>query len=361
MTLAREILERQLPELLQMENGSFVCNKEQWEERRMEIRTLLCEKCMGYSPDFPVQTEGRVGITEENEYGGKAVKQQIILSFQTPYSAFAFPFWLTVPVRHKEGEEKIPVFLSIGFTSELDNGEEIIDRGYAIAHINYQEIAPDREDEYANGLGRFCKRNPFNSWGKIGMWAYGAARVMDYLLTREELDHDKIAVIGHSRLGKTALWCGAMDERFSLVVSNDSGGGGAALFRGKSGERIEHLAGRGSGHWFCGNLFDYVGKEEQLPFDQHFLLSLVAPRHLYIASASLDAWADPHSELLGGLAASPAYELYGQKGLVCPDSRVEPDTNYHQGDIGYHMRTGTHYLSREDWQRVIAYRRQHQI
>lgn len=297
------------------------------------------------------------------------MKQRIQLTFHTPFNAFSFPFELVLPKKSGDREGKgCPVFVYLGFTPEPADGigEEIVDYGYALAHINYQEIAPDKDDGFANGLGSFCRRNPFDGWGKIGMWAYGASRVMDYLLDEAKLDAKRIAVLGHSRLGKTALWCGALDERFSLVISNDSGGGGAALFRGKMGERIANLAGKGSGHWFCGNFLQYANQEQKLPFDQHFLLALTAPRHLYVASAALDDWADPHSELLSCLAAGPAYEICGVPGLILPEEiqkpeALLPDWGYHQGNIGYHIRSGTHHLGREDWRLVIEYRRRHGV
>lgn len=357
MTLEQEVIHRRLPQLLRLENGRIADNKEAFAQRRQELLKILCSSYAGFSPGFPVETSGKAEVREENAYGGKAVSERIILSLHTPFQAFAFPFTLLIP---KKIRESCPVFVYLGFGGEPAEGlgEEIMDSGYALAHINYQELAPDRDDGFVNGMGCFCKRNPFDGWGHLGMWAYGASRVLDYLLAREELDAGRMAVMGHSRLGKTALWCGALDERFGLVVSNDSGGGGAALFRGKTGEQIADLSGKGSAHWFCGNFVKYAGREEELPFDQHFLLALMAPRYLYVSSASEDEWADPHSELLACVAASPAYELLGTKGLVQEEQEGRP---WHQGHIGYHLRQGTHHLGREDWQQVIAYRDRHHI
>jgi hypothetical protein len=152
-----------------------------------------------------------------------------------------------------------------------------------------------------------------------------------------------------------------MDERFSLVAANDSGGGGAALFRGKTGEKIENLANKGSNCWFCGNFFEYVRREEELPFDMHYLLSLVAPRHLYISSATKDQWADPMSEFLACVATDPVYSLLGERGLVTADQFPEENAFLHEGKIGYHLRVGTHYLSRFDWQKLMEYRSKHNV
>lgn len=311
--IEKELERRKLPELLLFPDGSKVKSAEDWEKRKGQIREILFREFAGFSPAFPVVTKGEVGVRDENAYGGKAVREKILLSFRTPFNAFAFSFELFVPKRGEKGKK--PLFLYLGFTQTPADGpgEEIIDNGFALAHISYQEIAPDKNDSFANGLGTFCTRNPYDSWGKLGMWAYGASRAADYLCGRPELDAGRMAVMGHSRLGKAALLCGAMDERFSLTVSNDSGAGGAALFRGKCGERISDLTGNACAHWFCGNFASYAGREEELPFDQHFLLALTAPRYLYVASASEDSWADPMSEFLSCAAASPVFEICGSQ------------------------------------------------
>ncbi len=423
--IEEELERRKLPELLSFPDGSRVRSAEDWEKRRAQIREILCREFSGFSPAFPVVTRGEVSIRDENAYGGKAVREKILLRFHTPFNAFTFSFELFVP---KTGDcGKKPLFVYLGFTQTAADGpgEEIIDNGFALAHISYQEIAPDKNDGFANGLGTFCTRNPYDSWGKLGMWAYGASRAADYLRDRPEIDAGRMAVMGHSRLGKAALLCGAMDERFILTVSNDSGAGGAALFRGKCGERVSDLTGNACAHWFCGNFASYAGREEELPFDQHFLLALTAPRYLYVAGASQDSWADPLSEFLACAAASPAFELCGRRckspaaeavasrnassaaeavasrsasaateaavsqsastavpncmtqdacrGLVLEDgawegvtsSREEelalPAKPLHEGHIGYHLRQGTHHLGREDWQHVMEFRRKHGI
>ena len=311
--IEKELERRKLPELLSFPDGSEVRSAEDWEKRKAQIREILGREFAGFSPVFPVVTRGEVGVRDENAYGGKAVREKILLSFRTPFNIFSFSFELFVP---KGGENrKKPLFVYLGFTQTPADGpgEEVIDNGFALAHISCQEIAPDKNDGFANGLGTFCTRNPYDSWGKLGMWAYGASRAADHLSGHPEIDAGRMAVMGHSRLGKAALLCGAMDERFSLTVANDSGAGGAALFRGKRGERAADLTGNACGHWFCGNFASYAGREEELPFDQHFLLALTAPRYLYVASASEDAWADPLSEFLACAAASPAFEIIGRQ------------------------------------------------
>lgn len=357
--LWNELEERNLPNVLECLDKTIVSNGLLWEKRREEIKHILYKEFIGFPPDFSLTIHGIVIKTDKNCYGGKAIRQLIDLQITSPYSYVSFPFELCIP---KE-VDKPPMFLNLSFTPEVADGlgEEIIDNGFGISNVYYQDIASDKDDNFYSGVGRFCKRNGYDSWGKISMWAWGASRIMDYLMTREDLDINKVAVIGHSRLGKTSLVCGAMDERFSLVVSNNSGGAGAAIFRGKTGEGISNLEKGLSRSWFCGNFFMYRDKTEELPFDQHYLLALVAPRKLYISSASMDEWADPKSEFLSCVAASKVYEILGASGLVHNNSYPEDNQVLHEGNIGYHLRKGTHYMGRYDWNKIMEYRKLHLV
>jgi hypothetical protein len=269
---------------------------------------------------------------------------------------FSFPFYASVP--KKEG--KIPFFVLLNFRDGVPDrylpAEEICDAGYAVLSVCYQDVTPDREERggagdlaaalYPDGSERQC--------GKIAMWAWAASRMMDYAQTVEKLDMECAAVVGHSRLGKTALLAGALDERFTHVISNDSGCGGAAVFREKQGERIQEITGQFP-YWFRRAFGQYAGREAELPFDQHFLLAAAAPRKVYVASAAEDTWADPDSEYLACYAAGKVYERLGMPGFVCPDRLPAPGDVFHEGSIGYHLRPGAHYLSREDWQKFIAF------
>ena len=180
---------------------------------------------------------------------------------------------------------------------------------------------------------------------------------MDYAQTIPNLDLSKATVIGHSRLGKTALLTGAIDERFTCTISNNSGCSGAAISRGKQGETIKDIYERFP-FWFCKNYKKYIDNEFNLPFDQHFLLASIAPRKVYVSSAQDDLWADPISEFLSCVAASEVYEKLGLKGFIYPNRLPKAGDVFHKGNIGYHLRAGKHYLSREDWINFIKFLKQ---
>jgi len=243
--------------------------------------------------------------------------------------------------------------VSKGLLHETFPLDEICRRGYAVVYYDTDIIAQENlEDfeDYKRGLFRTLgiDKSSGDDLGAIGMWAFGAMRVMDYLETDPAVDETKVAVLGHSRLGKTALVAGAMDERFALTISNSSGAGGAALFKIKVGERVEYMA-RVIPYWFCQNYARYVNAEDKMAFDQHYLLSLVAPRALYIQSSETDEWADPNAEFTSAVLASQVWEqVYGIPGLV-QEGFPALDTPLHEGRIGYHVRTGDHSIRRADW------------
>ena len=171
--------------------------------------------------------------------------------------------------------------------------------------------------------------------------------MLDYIFDRKLVLNNRVGAIGHSRLGKTALWAAANDERFSFVFSNDSGCSGAALSRNKQGETVADITAVFP-HWFCKNYLDYAGREDEIPFDQHFLLSLIAPRTLVVGAAKEDTWADTINQYLCCKAAMPAYALYGMGGGFDDDKPVT-GKKYGANGIFFRERTGMHYLSRDDW------------
>ncbi|MCE9631029.1 MAG: DUF1080 domain-containing protein [Planctomycetia bacterium] len=235
--------------------------------------------------------------------------------------------------------------------------ETLLARGYGMATACYGDVFPDRPDGRAASavvsLGRpVAGELPADEPGAIATWAWQLSRILDWLVTLPEVDARKVIVMGHSRNGKAALWAGACDERFAMVVSNESGCGGAALERRSYGETIAAITGRFP-HWFCPAFATYAGREVDLPCDQHVLLALTAPRPLYVASAVEDRWADPRGEFLAAVAASPVWNLFGLVGLGTGDS---PAVDSPIGStIGYHVRSGKHDLLEVDWVRFADF------
>lgn len=242
---------------------------------------------------------------------------------------------------------------SRGISAQQWPVERMLGRGYGMATACYNDFFPDRKDGRADSLlpalGRPADGDlPADEPGAIGVWAWGLSRLLDWLRTLPEVDGERVIVIGHSRLGKAALWAGACDDRFAMVVANNSGCAGAALSRRDFGESVASIVQRYP-YWFCPAFARFGGHEADMPFDQHVLLALAAPRPLYVASAVEDRWADPRGEFLGAVAAEPAWRLSGLEGL---GTTAWPPVDTPVGrTVGYHVRTGRHAMIDYDWER----------
>ena len=387
-----KVPEYTLPELLRSTNGNDVRTAEEWESRRKEIFELFQTHVYGRTPTEQLSDINFQLREQGDALSGRAIRKQVRINFTKDGSVHA-DLLLLIP---KRATKPVPVFLGLNFSGnhavhsdpkiEINAGwsrstpnhkadpkdrgknqgrwqpELLVENGYALATIYCGDLDPDK---YVNGFSdgvhplfyRDGQTKPEDDeWGSIGAWAWGLSRALDYLETEEDIDSKKVAVIGHSRLGKTALWAGANDERFALVISNNSGCGGAALFRRCYGERVHVMAQRFP-DWFCVNYQKYAERENEMPVDQHMLIALMAPRPVYVASAVDDKWADPRGEFLAAKHASPAYSLFEKTGLPAEDM-PEINSPVH-GTIGYHIRSGKHDVTRFDWEQYIAFADKH--
>ena len=347
-----------LPDILTFPDGSKV-TADRWEERRLQLLEMLRNEEYGHAPEGPFTvTSETVEKANYKMFGGKADRATVRLNVSSDEGSFSFTIEQIIPKEeYKTRPGRIPAFVFINFRPNIPDRiyptEEVLDRGFAVFRIYYNEITPDNNTEWT-GLAEAFDRTKYD-WGKIYMWAWAASRVRDYLDTLGDIiDLDNVAVLGHSRLGKTSLWCAANDTRFKYAFVNGSGCSGDSLSRGKEGEDIERIY-RVFPHWFCPAFEKYGGKEDTMPFDQHWLVAAVAPRYVVGGGALEDTWADPMSQYLCLSAASPAYELLGLDGFIHPDRMPEPDEYFFDGNIGYFLRNGTHYLSRYDWNRYMDF------
>lgn len=259
-----------------------------------------------------------------------------------------------VTLVHPLAESKANFFEDYKSINSFCPIKDIIKRGFAVALVSAKTIAEDVINGKETGIFKVCNNNvTSNTGGVLSAWSWGCSKVMDYLETRPEIDSSKVAIIGHSRGGKTALLTGALDSRFILSISNNSGNSGAALSRGNTGETIKDIT-TNFPYWFCENYKQYAQNENKLPFDQHMLIGLQAPRYCYIASASNDHWADPYGELQSAVLASKYYEMYGCVGLNVPNE-IELDVSYNGGRIAYHRRKGDHALTSFDWDKYMDF------
>ena len=324
---------------------------------RAEMLDVMQKEVYGYLPPKPDSLEWTVQEDYISNFcAGKATAQRVELTAKWGAKQFTFPFVASIPT----APGPHPFFIHINFRPSVPDWymptEEIIDNGFAVLSFCYKDVTSD-DNDFTSGLAGVLyengQRGPHDA-GKIAMWAWAAQRVMDYAEQESRLDKSCAIVCGHSRLGKTALFCGATDERFAFTYSNDSGCSGAAITRDKVGETVEIIS-RVFPFWFCLNYRRYADREHEMPFDQHYLIASVAPRSAYVASAKEDTWADPDSEMLSCVAATPAYKALGLDGFVCEDRLPETGDRWHAGNIGYHLRAGLHYFGREDWNTVLAF------
>lgn len=365
---------RNIPPLFTCLDGTEVNSPEDWiQKRRPEILEIMRREEYGRLPDMSdvTITMNVVAVRQGKKImNGRAIRKTVEVEAVRNDRHFTFTFDVFIPIG--EGE-KVPVFLEIcnrgamncdparEHPSTFYPAETIISRGYACAAFRTHEVAPDYEEGFMTGFHRlfpdYVENRPDDAWGTITAWAWAASRVMDYFETESLIDEKKVAVVGHSRGGKTALWCGAQDERFALAISSCSGNSGDAISRGKSGESICQILDRFP-FWFAKNYQKYADHEDLMPFDQHFLVSLMAPRLVYTSTRTNDGWADPASEFETLVQVDPVYELFGLIGLS-QQERPFPEQPLHGGSIGHHQKTGEHDMDDYDWDLYMDFTDKH--
>jgi len=378
----------QLPDPLHKPNGKIIQSSKAWEKQRSYWLAQFAETVYGVTPKQKVPLRFEV-LESKAVFNGAALRKRVNIHF-VPYPQVPPIELLLYLPQGVKGRTPVALGLNYygnhGITLETDlplnqrwarstdDGsvinnhfteksrgkqasrwvvEDLIKNGIALATVYYGDIEPDHPEGWRVGIRSVLgdTTRP-NNWGAIGAWAWGLSRMMDYLATEPTVDLKRSFLTGHSRLGKAALWAAAQDQRFAAVNSNCAGEGGAALARRNFGETTARIN-QAFPHWFCRNYRQYNDRAEALPIDQHILLALIAPRPLYVASASEDLWADPLGELLSLKAAEPVYALYGIAGL--PIQTLPAVDQAHGAKLSYHLRQGKHDITPFDWAQYIRF------
>ena len=354
----------ELPDPLRLASGEIITGAQQWPARRAEILELFRENVYGRRPGPPESVRFETVQKDTEAMGGRAMLHRVHVISQIADRRHRFELIVFIP---NEAAGPAPLFLLLNHrhpnntdaTREHQEdfwpAEQVIDRGYAVAALQTDALAPDSSERFTEGVIEFFEgaqqQRPDDAWGALAAWGWGASRAMDYFETDDRIDEQRVVVVGHSRGGKAALWAAAEDTRFAMAVSNDSGCGGAALSRRRVGETVAQIN-RNFPHWFCENFNKYNDNESQLPVDQHMLMSLIAPRALYVASASKDLHADPRGEFLSLAHASPVYALWDDEPIE-PGNMPEVDEPLIAPSRGYHIRSGKHDMTDYDWNRFM--------
>ncbi len=388
-----------LPDPLVSLDGTKVTDAKTWvEKRRPELVEIFRANMHGRSPAKPAAMKFEVTSTDPKALNGLATRKEVTILLSGDKEGPQLHLLLYTP---NGAANPSPAFIGVNFDGNhcicADPGitvfeqwswdnktktdvlakpeakkpganidvwpvETALKRGYAIATISRANVEPDYPLGWKHGIrGYYLKQSGKtefapDDWGAIAAWAWSLSRALDYLETDPAVDAKRVAVLGHSRMGKASLWAGADDARFAMVISNDSGEGGAALARRWFGETTA-VINQNFPHWFSGNFKQFAGNEAKLPMDQHELIALAAPRPVYVASAEDDKWADPKGEFLSAKNAEPVYALFNKPGLGVEEM---PAVNHPVGEtIGYHIRTGKHDMTEYDWEQYMAFADKH--
>ena len=369
----------ELPPLFVTATGETVTTPEQWlSVRRPEILALFSNLVYGCipSPEIPISTEFDVKRRDDDFMDGRATRKEVEIRFENARGRAEMLVLVYTP---NEVTGPAPMLMMHSFDStrstglrenrddpnKLRNGwplGALLDKGFGLVVVYQQDLVAHNEVDFNRGIAPlfYRERQSFpaaNEWGVLSIVAWGAMRALDYLETDDDVDAARVAIMGHSKMGKAALWTAAQDTRFAAAMSAQSGCAGAALWRRRSGETLEKMVTRFP-YWLCRNAWKFVGQENDLPVDQHMLLALIAPRPVYVYSGVEDRWADPRGEYLSAYHASEVYRLLGKTGLTSEDSPAlgEPIL---ESDVGYHIRAGGHSVEDYDWEQIVKFLARH--
>ena len=383
-----------LPDPLVFQDGKPVKSAKDWKRRREELITLFQENEYGRNPKLPKSAGSEIFDLDRKALGGTAIRKQVSIDLTTNKVGPKEDLLVYIPA---DAVKPVPVILAINFNGNQsvinDPGiklpvlwdrrrgestpaaatsrgtdtnwqvEQVLKHGYGFATVYYQQIDPDFKGGMEKGIGirsMLLKagqtEQAADNWGAIGAWSYGLSRAMDYMEKDKDVDSRRVAVMGHSRLGKTALWTGAIDTRFAMVLASCSGEGGASLARRNYGETTRNLVDNFP-YWFCRNFQKYADHSDQLPVDAHELIALSAPRPVYVTSAEKDLEADPKGMFLACVAAGPVYKLLGAQDLGVDQM---PELNQPiMHSLGFHYRAGKHEVTAYDWDQFLRFADMH--
>ena len=376
-----------LPDPLTFLNGKKVSNVKMWtRQRRKEILNLFEENQFGKTPPKPAELSFNVFDKGTLVFNGKAIRKQVTIYFTKDTSNHKMDLLIYLPV---ERTKPVPLLLNISFSANSTvvddpgvkqgmvwkgenrvpvtnslfgkvNVEKFISNGFGYATVYYGDIEPDFKKGIKYGI-RSLYLKPgetqvaSNEWGAISAWSWGLSRAMDYIETDKEIDAKRVAITGASRLGKTALWTGARDQRFAMVIASVSGESGAALSRRNYGETVAHMTDTSRYFYqFAPHYHDYANRVNDLPVDGHMLISLIAPRPLLLQTGSTDNWSDPKGEFLAAKAAGPVYRLFGKESIEKTDM-PDPGDDTMLNTLGYYMHSGGHGVLPEDYDIFIRF------
>ena len=364
-----------LPKLLVTPDGKKITSINDWEKiRKPQILSLYSNLVYGRvpEPEEPLKISYKLVNEDKDFMKGKATRKDVDIIIGNSRGSKTMRFLVFSPngvdgpapafLKHSFNNTKSNDFDASTFRKgKLKNGwplGEFFDRGYGFCAVYHEDLIGHNEVSFNNSIHKlfFPKGQSFpkaSEWGVISACAWGAMRAMDYLETDDDIDHKKVAIMGHSKMGKTTLWTAAQDDRFALAISAQSGCAGAALWRRKSGETLKKMITRFP-YWLCRNAWKFVDQEDDLPIDQHMLLACIAPRPVYVHSGIKDTWADGRGEYLSAFHASEVYKLYGKKAL---DSQDLPPIGKAiiESHVGYHIREGGHSIESFDWKRFLDF------